>query len=228
MKVGFLTRNYPPDSLWGGDAIVYHNLARALAGRGCEVHVICQAVGKAGEWVEDGVFVHRVGTDARRYSVKARLNYNFHSWACLKMIIRTRGIQIVEAPDWSAEGFLYSLRKRTPLVVTALDATDDPLRTKKYGDVLQAEALRLLEFLRNLTLRRADMVVAISQESYEAVLRKYPVDQKKVVKVTLGIDTDKFRRSRWSRRDEAGCGYAGFRRRHRLGRKHPGTRCRSR
>src|SRR3972149_3337968 len=95
MKIAFLTRNYPPDSLWGGDAVVYHNLTRGLAERGHEVHVICQATGKAAEYVQDGVFVHRVGTNPQRYSVIARLNYNLHSWARLKRIIRTKGIQIV-------------------------------------------------------------------------------------------------------------------------------------
>lgn len=193
MKIAFLTRNYPPDSLWGGDAVVYHNLTRGLAERGHEVHVICQATGKAAEHVQDGVFVHRVGTNPRRYSVIARLNYNLHSWARLKRIIRTKGIQIVETPDWSAEGFLYSLHKRTPLVVTALGSTDNPLQTKDYAGILQLGALLLLACFRNLTLRRADRVVAISQDSYEAVLRRYPVDHKRVVKVPLGIDTDKFR-----------------------------------
>ena len=193
MKIAFLTRNYPPDSLWGGDAIVYYNLARGLAQRGHEVHAICQATRQAGEFVQDGVFVHRVGTNSRRYSVAARLDYNFRSWARLRAIIRTRGIQIVDAPDWSAEGFLYSLRKQTPLVVTAVGSTDDPLETKNYAGVLQLGALVLLSHLRNMTLKRADRVVAISQDSYEAVLRRYPVDRKTVVKVPLGIDTDKFR-----------------------------------
>jgi glycosyltransferase involved in cell wall biosynthesis len=204
MKIALLTRNYPPDSLWGGDAVVYHNLARGLAQRRHEVHVVCQATGKAGESVQDGVFVHRVGTNARRYSVTARLDYNFRSWAHLKKIIRTRGIQLVDAPDWSAEGFLYSLRKQTPLLVTAVGSTDDPLETKNYAGVLQLGALLLLSHLRNLTLKRADRVVAISQDSYEAVLRRYPVDRKTVVKVPLGIDVDKFRPA------EPGTGRAKF------------------
>jgi glycosyltransferase involved in cell wall biosynthesis len=193
MKIAFLTRNYPPDSLWGGDAVVYHNLARGLTQRGHEVHAICQATGKASESVQDGVFVHRVGTNAQRYSIAARLDYNFRSWARLKEIIRTRGIQLVDTPDWSAEGFLYSLRKQTPLVVTALGSTDDPVESRNYTGMLQLGALLLLSRLREMMLRRADRVVAISQDSYEAVLRRYPVDGKTVAKVPLGIDTDKFR-----------------------------------
>ena len=193
MRIAFLTRNYPPDSLWGGDAVVYHNLARGLAGRGHEVHVICQANGKTGERLQDGVSVHRVGTNPKRYSVIARLNYNFHGWTRLKQIIKTNGIQIVETPDWSAEGFLYSVHKRTPLVVTALGSTDNPLQTKDYSGILQRGALLLMSCFRNLTLRRADRVVAISQDSYEAVLRRYPVDHRRVVKVPLGIDADRFR-----------------------------------
>jgi glycosyltransferase involved in cell wall biosynthesis len=193
MRIAFLTRNYPPDSLWGGDAVVYDNLARGLARRGHEVHVVCQATGKPGEIVQDGVFVHRVGTNPQRYSVAARLNYSLYSWARLRRIIDKRGIQIVDAPDWSAEGFLYSLHKQTPLVVTAVGSTDDPIRSKNYAGFLQLGALLLLRCLRNLTVRRADKVIAISQDSFEAVLRRYAVDHQRVVKVPLGIDTDKFR-----------------------------------
>jgi glycogen(starch) synthase len=193
MRIAILTRNYPPDSFWGGDAVVYHNLARGLAQRGHEVHVICQAIGKAGEQIQDGVFVHRVGTNPRRYSVRARLDYYIHAWARLRTVVRTRGIEIVEAPDWSAEGFLYSWHKQTPLVVTAIGATDDPIRTKTYAGIVQLVALFFLSRLCNLTLRRADRVVAISDDCYEAVLRRYPVRREKVVKVPMGIDSDKFR-----------------------------------
>ena len=193
MKIAFLTRNYPPDSLWGGDAVVYENLARGLAQRGHEVHVICQATGKAEEHVQDGVFVHRVGTNPKRYSVRGRLNYYIHAWARLRTIVRTRGIQIVEAPDWSAEGFLYSLHKQTPLVVTAIGSTDDLFRTKTYSGIVQLVALLGLSRLCNLTIRRADRVVAISQDCYEAALRRYPVRQERLVKVPMGIDSAKFR-----------------------------------
>ena len=193
MKIAFLTRNYPPDSLWGGDAVVYENLARGLAQRGHEVHVICQATGKAEEHVQDGVFVHRVGTNPKRYSVRGRLNYYIHAWARLRTIVRTRGIQIVETPDWSAEGFLYSLHKQTPLVVTAIGSTDDQIRTKTYAGIVLLVALLILSRLRNLMLRRADRVVAISEDCYQATLRRYPVRQEEVVKVPMGIDTGKFR-----------------------------------
>jgi glycosyltransferase involved in cell wall biosynthesis len=193
MKIAFLTRNYPPGSFWGGDAVVYDNLARGLAQRGHEVHVICQATGKPEEHVQDGVFVHRVGANPTRYSVRARLDYYIHAWARLRKIVRTRGIEIVEAPDWSAEGFLYSLHKQTPLVVTAIGSTDDPIQTKTYSGIAHLVALMGLSRLCNLTIRRADRVVAISEDCYQAALRRYPVRQERLVKVPMGIDSAKFR-----------------------------------
>ena len=68
MKVAFLSREYPPDTAWGGLASGYYNIAHALVKQGHEVHIICQAVEKAGDYIDGGVFVHRVGTNPRRYS----------------------------------------------------------------------------------------------------------------------------------------------------------------
>jgi glycosyltransferase involved in cell wall biosynthesis len=191
MKIAFLTRNYPPES-FAGDARIYHELARGLSKRGCEVHVICQAVGKPKDVVEEGVFVHRVGTNPRRYNAFARLNYNFHAWVKLKELIKRYGIQIVEAPDWSAEGFLYSLWKETPLVITALGATDDVIKMRGYSDIRKLASLKVLTYLVNLTYTKADKVVAISKSAYEAVIQRSHTHPRKVAMVPIGVETGKF------------------------------------
>jgi glycogen synthase len=105
MKIVILSREYPPDTAWGGLAIVYHSLACALVQRGHEVHVICQAMGKSRESVEDGVFVYRVGTNSKRYNAASRVNYSLYAWLKLRSIINSRKIDIVEANYWGAEAF---------------------------------------------------------------------------------------------------------------------------
>ena len=84
MKIALLTREYPPDTAWGGIATFYYSLSRALAQRGHEVHVICQAVNGPEEYASDGVLVHRVGTNPKRYSALARVNYSFRAWRKLR------------------------------------------------------------------------------------------------------------------------------------------------
>ena len=61
MKIALISREYPPDSAWGGVATVYHEMANALVRQGHEVHVICQAIGKPHDF-----------TDRRRGSTPCR------------------------------------------------------------------------------------------------------------------------------------------------------------
>jgi glycosyltransferase involved in cell wall biosynthesis len=106
-------------------------------------------------------------------------------------LIRTRHIQLVDAPDWSAEGLFYSLRKETPLVITAVGSTDDPISTS--STVRQLTTQRILAYFAALTVRRADKIISISRDSYLAVVRRFGVSASKVVMIPIGIDTQKFR-----------------------------------
>lgn len=193
VKIAFLTRNYPPDTLWGGDAVVYYNLARGLARLGHEVHVICQAVGKPKDCVEEGVFVHRVGTNPKRYSAIARINYSFYVWRKLKDIIKKYGIEIVEAPYWSAEGFSYCFKKRTPLIVWTQSSPRDAMRTKNYTGLAGLLNLKLLSNLADFTAKRADRVIADSKGNYERVIKEIHINPDKVDIAHLGIDIAKFK-----------------------------------
>ena len=84
MRVALLSREYPPDTVWGGIATMYHTLSHALADSGHEVHVICQAASEPRDFIDNGVFVHRVGTNPKRYSAMARIDYSIHAWLKLR------------------------------------------------------------------------------------------------------------------------------------------------
>jgi len=192
MKIAFLSREYLPDSAWGGLATVYHCLACALTERGHEVHVICQAPGKPMESVEDGVFVHRVGTNPKRYSAAARINYIFHAWLKLSDIISHRGIDIVEASQWGADAFLYTLKKHAPLVIRTDVSARDMLMTKTYSGIYERAALEVLSLIEDYSIRRADRVIAISQEMYARVIDRLHIPKEKVDIVFHGIDTSRY------------------------------------
>lgn len=193
MKVAFLSREYPPDTAWGGVATVYYSLAYGLVERGHEVHVICQAVGKPRDLVDDGVFIHRVGTNPKRYSAMARINYSVHAWLKLRKVIKEHEIEIVEASRWGAEALLYSLIKRTPLVVRVGISASDILRTKTYSGIKELLALKILSRLDDFSAKRADRVVAISKDPYTQAIEKLHIDPEKVDIVHHAIDTNKYR-----------------------------------
>lgn len=193
MKVTILSREYPPDSAWGGIASFYYSLSRALAERGHEVHIICQAVAGPREYEDNGVFVHRVGTNPKQYSALARINYSFHAWLKLRELIRKRSTEVVEATHWGAEAFLYSLRKPVPLVVRLEAPASDILRTKCYSGLKELLNLKILSILEDFSTKRADRIIAISKDLYARAIDKLHIDPEKLDLVHHGIDTSKYR-----------------------------------
>lgn len=193
MRIAIVSREYPPDSAWGGVAIVYHNLAPALSRQGHEVHVICQAVGKPRDYVDEGVFVHRVGTNPKRYSALGRINFTVHSWLKLRKIIKDYSIEVVETPYWSAEGFLYSLRKQTPLVVATQSSARDAIRTKTFSGMRELLGLKTISLLADFTAKRADRIIANSQATYSEIIKKVHINPGSVDLVHYSIDIHRFK-----------------------------------
>jgi len=193
MKIVLLTREYPPDTSWGGVATYYYSLATALVRRGHEVYVICQAVTEPGESVKEGVFVHRVGTNHKRYSAIARIDYSFHAWQKLKKIIKERNIQIVDTVCWGAEGFLYSLFKSVPLIVRADVSASDILQTKTYSTRNELVSLKVLSRLENFSIKKASKVIACSKVMYDRMVEDLHIAPQKAAIVHHAIDTDLYR-----------------------------------
>ena len=192
MKVAFLSREYPPDTAWGGIAAMYYSLASALARRGHEVHVVCQAVDTPGDLIDNGVLVHRVGTNPKRYSAVARINYSFHAWLKLREIIKRYDIEIVEAAYWGAEAFLYGLSRRTPLAVRVASSASDILRTRTYSGIKELVSLKILSFLEDFSARRADRVVATTKGQCAPLIEKLRIDPEKTEVVHHAVDAAKY------------------------------------
>lgn len=195
MKVAFLTREFPPDTAWGGISRVYYTLAIALAKEGHEVHVICQAVGAPKDLVDEGIYVYRVGTNPKRHSAIARINYSYYAWLRLKRLIKEHSLDIIETPCWGAESLIYYLSKTksTPLVVSTHSSADDILQTRTYTGLGEFLGLKTLSYLEAFSLRRAHKIVANSQIMYNRMVEDLHIAPGKVVIVHHAIDTDKYR-----------------------------------
>jgi glycosyltransferase involved in cell wall biosynthesis len=195
LNIVLLTREYPPDTHWGGCASVNHALARGLAGYGHRVHVICQAVGKPKEYRDEGVVVHRVGNNPTQYTALARIDYSICAWTKLRQLLRAEDVQIVQADYWSAEGFLYclSLRRKAPLLVMGQSGPTESLETKTYSGWIGAWNLRLLSVLADWTAGRADRVVFDSYPNFRQLQRRLHISPSRVAVVPLGVDTQVYR-----------------------------------
>lgn len=116
MRICLVSREFPPETHLGGIGTYTHKTSAALARLGHEVHVIAAARKPAAEYVEDGVFVHRIrepeGHGIMPYSLA-------HSWAVTAAINRIPGaLDLVQACEWGGEAFWYARlpQRRAPLV----------------------------------------------------------------------------------------------------------------
>jgi glycosyltransferase involved in cell wall biosynthesis len=103
----------------------------------------------------------------------------------------SQAVDVIDVADWGAEGLLPALSKRAALVVTAMGATDHPAASPTLAQRVQ---YGLLGCGAGWSVRLADRVIAISEDSRRAVLERFRADPRKVTKVSLGIDLNTFRR----------------------------------
>ncbi|MGH9770373.1 MAG: glycosyltransferase [Candidatus Acidiferrales bacterium] len=127
----FLSQDYPPEPL-GGIGRYVHLLARLIAARGHQVHVLTRGQGHDRIDFEDGAWVHRCV--AREYPqpqpcpgaagpLPAHIwNYSMTMLAEAKEIALRRPIDCVHAPLWDAEAIAFVRDGSFPLI-TSLHTT---------------------------------------------------------------------------------------------------------
>ncbi|WP_405997339.1 glycogen synthase [Streptomyces sp. NBC_00829] len=180
MKVGLLTREYPPD-VYGGAGVHVEFLARELRAL-ADLEVHCWGEGEA-----EGVLRHRVlaglenANDAlRAFSVD------------LAMAAELHGRDVVHSHTWYANlaGHLAKLLYGVPHVVTAHSL--EPLRPWKAEQLGGGYALSC--WAERTAIEAADAVIAVSHQMRADILACYPaLDPDRVRVVHNGIDTRMYR-----------------------------------
>ncbi|MFF4272945.1 glycogen synthase [Streptomyces sp. NPDC001536] len=180
MRVGLLTREYPPD-VYGGAGVHVEFLARELSSL-IDLDVHCWGEGRA-----EGVVRHRpwpvldTANDAlRTFSVD------------LAMTAGLEGRELVHSHTWYANlaGHLGKLLYGIPHVMTAHSL--EPLRPWKAEQLGGGYALS--SWAERTAIEAADAVIAVSGAMREDILSCYPVlDPARVHVVHNGIDTALYR-----------------------------------
>ncbi|KAB1977665.1 glycogen synthase [Streptomyces triticiradicis] len=180
MRVGLLTREYPPD-VYGGAGVHVEFLARELRAL-TELDVHCWGEGAAG-----GVVRHRPwpaldgANDAlRTFSVD------------LSMVAALEGRDLVHSHTWYANlaGHLAKLLHGIPHVMTAHSL--EPLRPWKAEQLGGGYALS--GWAERTAVEAADAVIAVSGAMRDDILGCYPdLDPARVRVVHNGIDTSLYR-----------------------------------
>lgn len=156
LRILFVSAEYPPETAWGGIASYLSVLAPALARRGHEVHVLSCAPGQVHSDRRDhAIFVHRRrmirlhGLHLVTPASADRINTTISNYLSARSL--GRGFDIIEAPDWMAEGLALALRPPCPVVVhlhsphrvLRTDTLADPGLPLTFRDRLEATTVRL-------------------------------------------------------------------------------------
>lgn len=125
MNLCFLCREYPPAPRTGGIGSATRDQTRALVRLGHRVHVVAPAWEEPGAFDDEGVVVHRVV--ARRWQLPGIARFlgqtlDRLAWARtaareVGRIHGAEGLDLVEAPEFAAEGVLAVRRGSPPVVV---------------------------------------------------------------------------------------------------------------
>lgn len=180
MRVGLLTREYPPD-VYGGAGVHVEFLARELR------HLVDLETHCWGEGRADGVVRHRP------WSALDGANDALRTFSVdLAMAAALEGRDLVHSHTWYANlgGQLAKLLHGVPHVVTAHSL--EPSRPWKAEQLGGGYALS--GWAERTAFESADAVIAVSGAMREDILRCYPaLDPARVHVVHNGIDTGLYR-----------------------------------
>jgi starch synthase len=184
MRVGLLTREYPPE-VYGGAGVHVEYLGRELARRE-ELTVHCWGAGRD----DPNVTAHRAwdalaGSEPHLAALQAMS-------IDLAMTAAVQGAELVHSHTWYANlaGHLAKLTYGIPHVATVHSL--EPLRPWKAEQLGGGYALS--SFCERVALEGADAVIAVSAGSRDDILASYPAIDPGLVQVIYnGIDADEYR-----------------------------------
>lgn len=168
LKILFISREYPPETGYGGIGSYVSIIAPALAARGHKVHVLsCDPSQEKKDMIVQGVYLHR-----RRRRIKwlrwlkifgmratlARLEAAISVYREFRKI--ARDVDVIEYPDWEAEGLLLALLKPKPLVVHL--HTPLPIIIH-FNNIPKKLDHNLAGIIEKFSILRADVITAPSK-----------------------------------------------------------------
>ena len=165
MKILFISAEYPPETGGGGIGSYVASIVPALADLGHEVHVLsCVKGQKPRDYLDSGVHIHRrdqptiLPLKVLRALLRIPLTVSRIAAGISTFIEAQRlcvEFDVVEYPDWSAEGWLFGLTRRYPSIAHL--HTPLPIIAEQNG-IPPSIDLRISSMLERYAVECADIV----------------------------------------------------------------------
>ena len=173
MIISLVTREFPPDTAWGGIATYSFDIAQALVKKGHQVHVITLSVnGEAYEDEFQGIYVHRIVPSFIKLGkvpffwriLKYYDGYHLSVYRTLRKLLKSKKIDIIESPNLHGETAIFQLfnkgSKHVPVVIRLHSCLKQNLLHNKSNFTL---ALRISHFFERMAVKRAQGISAVSK-----------------------------------------------------------------
>jgi glycosyltransferase involved in cell wall biosynthesis len=191
MRTCLVSQEYPPETGWGGIGTYTRHLALGLAGGGHGVHVVSRLAAGARAVATDGA-VHLLRVAPRRLPLPGRRILG-RSLACLeysmavsRALARLPAIDVVEFPNWNAEGLWHlMLGRRRSRVITRVHSPYAAVLASRE-ERLTADK-RLAVALERAAVVRSDVVVTHSEYNATTAARLYGIDRALIPVIPHGI-----------------------------------------
>lgn len=201
MRIALTAQEYPPETAKGGIGAQAILKAHGLAERGHEVHVISRAPdGVRSERMDGRVHVIRVPGFEKRMAVYTEIadwiTYSAEICAALDSLHDKHPLDLVEFPEWGAEGFVYLTNRNEWNHVPVAIHLHGPLvmfaRTMGWPD-MNSEFFRVGTAMEAACLRNADAIYSSSSYSADWCAKEYGLERDRIPVIHTGIDTALFR-----------------------------------
>lgn len=201
MRICLISREFPPDTGWGGIGTFMYDLALGLAECGQDVEVISLTSGEPTTEKHAGITVHRVRADEELERFQLVLTILPYSHSILKQLSslfskflqlhQQRPFDVVETPEMFGEGIFVGTAKVAPLVVR-LHTPHFKFIDERLHLIDDSFDHRLLALQEQLAIMQADAVTCPSEDlaKYVAARTGYPL--KAISIIRNHVDTRKF------------------------------------
>ena len=202
MNVCLVSQEYPPETAYGGIGTQTWIKSRMLTRLGHTVHVVSCSAGTAtalrSECI-DGVYVHRLSPPGCAFEVNTpaayAIGYTWKVMGCLRALMRTHTFDLVNFPDYGAEGFAFQL-DRSPWnwvpVVTQLHGPLAMFAERVGWPEVGSEFHRIVSFMEGESIRLADGLMASSANIADFTANHCNIPRDRIRVVHCGIDCDLF------------------------------------
>jgi glycogen synthase len=202
LKVCLISEEYPPETAWGGIGTYTYNLATGLAEQGHEVQVIARG------WEQDSIQengplrIHRLfipepswrwGTtrlSLKFYETRQILLWNLRVRRRVRQILDSDGLDVVECPEYHAQGLALALgRRRVPMVVKLHTPA---FLCRNINETSRSLDNRISEYLEHRLARQAALITSPSRKLAEDVCRRWRLDGRAIRIIPNPIDDELF------------------------------------